>query len=61
VRPSHTSLRHVGVLSNRHLLRGVAFALVFAAAIIYAPPLQSIFTTAALPAHTTSSCSPASR
>ena len=52
VRTSHTSLRQVGVLSNRHLLRGVAFAfaLVFAAAIIYAPPLQSIFKTAALPA-----------
>ena len=51
VRTSHTSLRQVGVLSNRHLLRGVAFALVFAAAIIYAPPLQSIFKTAALPPH----------
>jgi calcium-translocating P-type ATPase len=50
VRTSHTSLRQVGVLSNRHLLRGVAFALVFAAVIIYAPPLQSIFKTAALPA-----------
>jgi magnesium-transporting ATPase (P-type) len=51
VRTSHASLPQVGVLSNRHLLRGVAFALVFAAAIIYAPPLQSIFKTAALPAH----------
>ncbi len=51
VRTSHASLREVGVLSNRHLLRGVAFALLFAAAIIYAPPLQSIFKTAALPAH----------
>jgi calcium-translocating P-type ATPase len=51
VRTTHTSLRQVGVLSNRHLLRGVAFALVFAAAIIYAPPLQSIFRTAALPPH----------
>ena len=37
--------------TNRHLLRGVAFAIVFAAAIIYAPPLQSIFSTAALPPH----------
>ncbi|MGZ4286747.1 MAG: cation transporting ATPase C-terminal domain-containing protein [Solirubrobacteraceae bacterium] len=51
VRTSHTSLRQVGGLSNPHLLRGVAFALVFAAAIIYAPPLQSLFKTAALPAH----------
>jgi magnesium-transporting ATPase (P-type) len=51
VRTSHASLRQVGILSNRHLLRGLAFALVFAAAIIYAPPLQSIFKTAALPVH----------
>jgi len=29
---------------------GIAFAVVFAAAIIYLPPLQSIFSTAALPA-----------
>ena len=50
VRTSHASLRQVGVLSNPHLLRGVAFALAFAAAIIYVPPLQSIFKTAALPA-----------
>jgi hypothetical protein len=51
VRTSRASLRQVGVLTNRHLLRGVAFAIVFAAAIIYAPPLQSIFSTAALPPH----------
>ena len=51
VRTTHTSLRQVGVLSNRHLLRSVAFALVLAAAIIYAPPLQPIFKTAALAAH----------
>ena len=38
------------MLSNRYLLRGVAFAIAFAAAIIYAPPLQSIFQTTALPA-----------
>ncbi len=50
VRTSHASLRQVGVLSNRYLLRGVAFAIAFAAAIIYAPPLQSIFQTAPLPA-----------
>jgi magnesium-transporting ATPase (P-type) len=49
VRTSHASLRQVGILSNRHLLRGIAFALIFAAAIIYAPPLQAIFKTAALP------------
>jgi calcium-translocating P-type ATPase len=50
VRSGRASLRQVGVLSNRYLLRGVAFAVAFAAAIIYAPPLQSIFKTAALPA-----------
>jgi calcium-translocating P-type ATPase len=50
VRTSTASLRQVGLLSNPHLLRGLAFAIVFAAAIIYAPPLQSIFNTAALPA-----------
>ena len=48
VRTSRASLRQVGVFSNPHLLRGVAFALLFAAAIIYVPPLQSIFHTAAL-------------
>jgi hypothetical protein len=31
------------------LLAGIAFELVFAAAVIYLPPLQSIFGTAALP------------
>jgi calcium-translocating P-type ATPase len=50
VRTSHASLRQVGVFSNRHLLRGVAFAVGFAALIIYVPPVQSIFKTAALPA-----------
>ena len=49
VRTSHTSLRQVGVFSNPHLLRGVAFAIAFAGVIVYAPPLQSIFHTVALP------------
>jgi calcium-translocating P-type ATPase len=49
VRTSRASLRQVGFLSNRHLLRGVVFALAFAGTIIYAPPLQSIFHTAPLP------------
>ena len=49
VRTSHASLREVGVFSNPHLLRGVAFAVAFAAVIIYVPPVQSIFKTAALP------------
>jgi magnesium-transporting ATPase (P-type) len=49
VRTNRASLRQVGFLSNRHLLRGVVFALVFAGTIIYVPPLQSIFHTAPLP------------
>jgi magnesium-transporting ATPase (P-type) len=48
VRTSRASLRQVGVFSNPQLLRGVAFALLFAAAIIYLSPLQLIFHTAAL-------------
>ena len=48
VRTNRASLRQVGVFSNPQLLRGVAFALSFAAAIIYLPALQSIFHTAAL-------------
>ncbi len=36
------------VIPTRAAARGVAFALPFAAAIIYLPPLQSIFHTAAL-------------
>ena len=47
-RTTHASLREIGVLANRHLLRGIAFEIGFAAAIIYLPPLQSVFHTAAL-------------
>ena len=49
VRTTTASWREVGFLSNPQLLRGVLFALVFAAAIIYVPALQSVFDTAALP------------
>ena len=38
------------MLSNRLLLWGILFELTFAAAIIYLPPLQSIFGTASLSA-----------
>ncbi len=48
VRTSRASLREGGVFSNPHLLRGVAFAVLFAAAIIYLPSRRSIFHTAAL-------------
>jgi magnesium-transporting ATPase (P-type) len=47
-RTEHASLREVGVLSNRLLLWGIAFELVFAAAVIYLAPLQSVFGTAPL-------------
>jgi magnesium-transporting ATPase (P-type) len=45
-RTERAALRDVGVLSNRLLLWGVAFELVFAAALVLVPPLQSIFDTA---------------
>ena len=38
-----------GCASNPLLLAGIAFELVFAAALIYLPPLQAVFGTAALP------------
>jgi len=47
-RTSHASLRAIGVTSNRLLLWGIAFELAFAAAVIYLPPLQTAFGTAAL-------------
>jgi calcium-translocating P-type ATPase len=47
-RTDRASLRSIGVFSNHLLLGGIAFELVFAAALIYLPPLQSLFGTAAL-------------
>ncbi len=47
-RTEHASLRSVGVRTNPLLLWGIAFELVFAAAIIYVPLLQDVFHTAAL-------------
>jgi calcium-translocating P-type ATPase len=47
-RTDHAPLRAIGVLSNRLLLAGIAFELVFTAALIYLPPLQAVFGTAAL-------------
>ena len=46
-RTERASLRSVGVLSNPLLLWGIAFELVLTAAIIYLPPLQALFGTAA--------------
>jgi magnesium-transporting ATPase (P-type) len=48
-RASRASLRQIGVFTNRLLLWGIAFELTFAAAVIYLPPLQSVFATNALP------------
>jgi calcium-translocating P-type ATPase len=50
-RTDRASLRSVGVFSNRLLLWGIAFELLLAALIIYAPPLQSVLATAALEPH----------
>ena len=47
-RTTRASLRSIGVLSNQLLLWGIAFELVFAAALIYLPPLQAVFGTASL-------------
>ncbi|HEX5205668.1 MAG TPA: cation-transporting P-type ATPase, partial [Actinoplanes sp.] len=47
-RTDRASLRSIGVFSNRLLLAGIVFELAFAAALIYVPPLQTIFGTAAL-------------
>ena len=47
-RTSYASLREIGVFSNKLLLWGVLFELVFAAAVIYLPPLQTLFGTASL-------------
>jgi magnesium-transporting ATPase (P-type) len=47
-RTDRASLRSVGFLSNRLLLWGIAFELVLAAVMIYAPPFQSVLGTAAL-------------
>jgi calcium-translocating P-type ATPase len=47
-RTERASLRAVGFFSNRLLLWGILSELAFAAALVYAPPLQRLFGTAAL-------------
>jgi len=47
-RTERASLRSVGLFTNPLLLWGFLFELAFAAALIYAPPLQGAFGTAAL-------------
>ncbi|MGW5398145.1 cation-translocating P-type ATPase [Streptomyces sp. NPDC003952] len=48
-RTDHASLRAIGFFTNPLLLAGIAFELVFTAALVYVPPLQGLFGTAALP------------
>ncbi len=47
-RTEHASLRAVGLFSNRLLLWSILSELLFAAALVYAPPLQHVFGTASL-------------
>jgi calcium-translocating P-type ATPase len=48
-RTERASLRAIGLFTNPLLLAGIASEIAFAAALIYVPPLQSIFATAAPP------------
>ncbi|WP_246471013.1 cation-translocating P-type ATPase [Saccharopolyspora phatthalungensis] len=48
-RTDHAALREIGLGTNRLLLAGCAFELLFAAAIVYLPPLQVVFGTAPPP------------
>jgi magnesium-transporting ATPase (P-type) len=47
-RTERASLRSIGFFTNRLLLWGIAFELVFAAAVIYLPALQGVFDTTGL-------------
>jgi len=48
-RTEHSSLRQIGLFSNPLLLAGIAFELVFAAALVFVPPLRAMFDTAPPP------------
>jgi calcium-translocating P-type ATPase len=49
VRTRRASLRSIGVFSNRYLLGAIVAELMLAAVFVYAPPLESLLGTAALP------------
>ena len=51
VRTRRSSLRSIGVFSNRYLLGAIVAELALAAVFVYAPPLQSLLGTAGLPLH----------
>jgi len=46
-RTQHASLRQVGIFTNRLLLWGIAYEIVFAALVVTVPPLQAVFGTVA--------------
>ncbi|MCK9925968.1 cation-transporting P-type ATPase [Frankia sp. Mgl5] len=48
-RTEHASLRAVGLFTNKLLLAGIAFEIVFAAAVVYTPGLQRLLGTTAVP------------
>jgi len=50
VRTQRASLRSVGVSTSRYLLAGIAAEIVLAGVFVYAPPMQALLGTAALPA-----------
>ena len=60
-RTERASLRSIGLLTNPLLLWGFLFELAFAAAVVYLPPLQAAFSTAALRPVGAWSCSSRSR
>ncbi|HJX48895.1 MAG TPA: cation-transporting P-type ATPase [Gaiellaceae bacterium] len=47
-RTEQASLRSIGIFSNRLLIWGIASEILFAAVLVYAPPLQHLFGTATL-------------
>ena len=49
VRTRRESLRAIGVFSNRYLLLAIGGVVLLAAAFVYAPPLQGLLATTALP------------
>ena len=49
-RTDRTSLARIGIAGNRMLLVGIAFEIVFAAAMIYLPGVRDVFGMAPLPA-----------
>ncbi|RRO14088.1 cation-transporting P-type ATPase [Saccharopolyspora rhizosphaerae] len=51
-RTQYVGLRDIGLTSNKLLLAGCAFELLFAAAIVYLPPLRGVFNTAPPPGWT---------